>query len=714
MLEELPSRPGDNPEEGYQEHTPEPAERAQPIRAPVGDPLRPYVHQHRIHYDFQFAAALGEAFAAEVAAAFAAHISKYAKATGSKARSALRDLLRWIVEQEDTHPDLVAQLRADHTKVSFMAWEAVLHRWREWYLATATTRRTSQGNHIKAVNLAWSGLHAFGVVPKVSLKTPKHYRRTGRSRKTLAEVPGGNSADTEADDIEGLLAQLPAGERNNPQTRDFLAVLVEELGSVPHERQDLAQEIIAINRRRLDALRAAAERHLIQAYNKFLHGERMVRSNQHRFAEIRNALLVRSKRGGTERINPGLQGRERRQLLPDCDDDQSLANLLTFLDVEFGGFFPTQEAPDYKQAYAIYCRRFGGVVEVESYLHANAEAVVAALVIILVETGLNVTPGRKLEVDCITESESSGYKDLRTRKRRAGNRQIVAQVPVKDPVWSVTVPQAVRMVQEMTARARRQADARLARRLFIYRSRGTARSAVISLKAPAMRFVFNTLKRRSPELSQHYTLEMIRPSLLLSSAYKTHGNLAVAQVLADHQSQQTTRGYTNRWPIRVVYENQIRKFQELFQIVAIHHIADAAKTLGLTSEQAARLFSDAHRTGLGVGCLDPRAGIQPGTRPGQTCTRQDACVQCPQRIFVATPENTADLILFNDHLGASRESLEACRSERWERFWLPWYIFTQVVLEKMERGPERLILKQARELADQRLAAGAVHFPPLA
>jgi hypothetical protein len=157
----------------------------------------------------------------------------------------------------------------------------------------------------------------------------------------------------------------------------------------------------------------------------------------------------------------------------------------------------------------------------------------------------------------------------------------------------------------------------------------------------------------------------------------------------------------------------IREFQSLFQAVVIYSIREAGRKLGLTAGHVKKLFGEACRTGLGVACLDPKSGIQPGSEKGKTCTQLQNCPNCSNRVVVATVENLRDLILWNHHLEQSRIDWELTQPEKWERNWLPWLVFTRVVIEKARRGRTVPQFTKANALAEAIVAGGALSLPPL-
>lgn len=96
--------------------------------------------------------------------------------------------------------------------------------------------------------------------------------------------------------------------------------------------------------------------------------------------------------------------------------------------------------------------------------------------------------------------------------------------------------------------------------------------------------------------------------------FTNEGHIAAAQAIADHSDTATTNIYTGRTPIRMFYNLKIQEFQRRFQSIIIVTIDGSAEKLGLTAEQFRTILSDAYRTGLGVACLDPFAGVQPASK----------------------------------------------------------------------------------------------------
>ena len=180
--------------------------------------------------------------------------------------------------------------------------------------------------------------------------------------------------------------------------------------------------------------------------------------------------------------------------------------------------------------------------------------------------------------------------------------------------------------------------------------------------------------------------------------------MEIAQVQADHTSTTTTAIYTLRSHTKLLYNQKIREFTKAYQAVIIESIVGAAEKLGISQEQAIRLFSDAARSGLGVACLNPEAGVQPGTRAGESCTRLDACPGCEMRYVVGTVNNIADLMLFERYLRSMEKETSKTSPVTWETQWIPWLVLAEVALAKFSQGETASAYVQAQTQANARLS----------
>jgi hypothetical protein len=157
----------------------------------------------------------------------------------------------------------------------------------------------------------------------------------------------------------------------------------------------------------------------------------------------------------------------------------------------------------------------------------------------------------------------------------------------------------------------------------------------------------------------------------------------------------------------------MRDFSRIFEAALVHGIKDVAAKLGVTADELASLREIALETGLGFICLDPFAGVRPGTTPGERCDRLQECPDCPLRRFVATHRALMALYLTHRALSEKRDSFESRNPRRWARVWLPWLALTTAVIAKLTSGPLRLKYKRAVAEAETSLEQGTLTLPSI-
>lgn len=98
---------------------------------------------------------------------------------------------------------------------------------------------------------------------------------------------------------------------------------------------------------------------------------------------------------------------------------------------------------------------------------------------------------------------------------------------------------------------------------------------------------------------------MIRPSVLLQAALANDGRLATGMAIGQH-GVATTQGYQQKWPTRLLYDENIRRFHNALETLVMSGVEDAASKLGITTEQFEARLGQLRGTGLGTFCRDQR------------------------------------------------------------------------------------------------------------
>jgi hypothetical protein len=646
--------------------------------------LDPYVSAHRRRYDFsEFQRAFGIRWCLRIAGAFANSASKFAAETTSPRYYALISFLRFARRR---HRPLVAELRSGGVGAATL--EHAAWQWREWCLQNSPSAKdTTKAAKIFALNQILEQLAVSQLLPRIRpIKPPRHFRRKSVPKACLAEIDVADKAEETLDTMAARPAWSPTKAKGQTVSKS----------QPPHSVDDIDRT----NSRRLLALRQAAEKQLINCRSVYSNGQNHLARSDLSGQQVEERLRKCSH-------VPGIRGREFGELFPRENNQLALSRLLAFIDYKWGGRIPGGNSDDLGAFYVKQYARHGGVNTIVSYLTATVDALTAALTIYLVDTWANLSVALGLNVDCLTKGEIPDHSQVTGFKARSGGEPITNELP-NNQTGKVTTVQALKWVMEMTERLRKDAPLECRGKLFLYR--GSKNNRISELPEFMFRARFKAMLKQSGELSRLGILpSMIRPSKLLESALSNNGDLSKAQASADHRTLSTTFGYTNKFPQKLIYERKIRSFQRVLQAVIIMNITDAAKKLGLSEPEATTLLLEANRTGLGTSCKN-RSMAGRRTNESGECVELESCVGCANMLIISHPEIIADLIQWNERLKASRSEFECMMPDRWKGKWQQWLELTEIVIEKMKRGPHAKVYSEAKRLIQKRREAG-LQFP---
>lgn len=655
------------------------------------------IPRHRRPWDFnEIADKFSEQLALKVAHAFFKYCSGDAEDRAKRKYLAMLNVFAWLHENAANYSGVVEALRrAERPGLNEFAWACA--DWRSAQISGRGKRKeTTISQTIKAANAAMRHLASAGVLPRIrDLPPVRGARSKTKPRASVAEVARVSQV---AQDALRSAARAHEVEIDAGDESAFLRVLEEEAGTRNDLPSDPVVAIRIILSDRLAALRRCAVKDFSKWSQHFDRGQKILASADMDGRSVEG--LVYSRADSFYHRN-----RDLGTALPNSDPDLALARFLAMVEHRWAGCPPRaatrQTLEDRGQFYNKFYQKHGGYGEVDALMNAHPDAVISAGVMYLVDSGANVATARGLATNCLEPSEISGHKRISGFKVRARGKPIITDLPVKAPELGITTVQAVEKLVEMTARYRRQVEGDGASTLFLVRPQ----SEVIPIPEHLFTSMFKRFCNRHPELAALRLLpSMIRPSVLLDLALSKDGNIIAAQYRAQHADSATTDGYTRKWPVRLLYEEKMKLFLRRWEATAIAPIAGAAERLGITPGEVEGLLSQAERTGLGVLCLKPRAGIQPDTEQGEICHVIERCLGCTAQIVVPEPEAIADMIMFNEELWTNWPQFEAERDERWEQVWLPWLAFTEVTIEEMSKGPQAAVLKKAREIVATRRA----------
>lgn len=647
-------------------------------------PFAFFVEAHGREYDYTPFRDLGRLFVLNTTAVLRTQFQARSANLAKDTHETWTGVLRHLQSRRDggASPALFRTLSSDgFATIAAEEWEEALYGWRQ-ELATQVDlgQRKPVTHHrtISKLNEAWALFADAGLVAAVRVKGFKNAksRFLRESRATLAQLTVRDvTADAAVHSATERIATL-LDIQDQPEARQYLRSLSQELApdivrGLPVEA--VIDEIHALNARRLATLRQCAERDFLKWYEHWRKGQA---------AYLDCALDGRELAALFE--DPTLTVSETRRrsasLLFEGDEHVRLGRALRYIEARYDGIVSGIHGRIHHLS-----RSFGGRPTLTAYLHPHEDATLALWVMMMVDTGANCEVTRTCPWNCVEPSRRPGsHRLVLGPKRRSDGATIIDELPENTTDGSLSLVRAIGMYRTMATRHRALAAPDASESLFLHEGKGRTKT----LTEWTARNWFTAFLARHAELERlDARPSMIRPSVLMDVQHRSGNHVDAAQALADHLRPTTTlQHYTGRTPTKLRYALAMREFQNRFQSVVIVSIDGAAARLGLTEAQFATLFSEAARTGLGVACLDPMAGIQPGTRQGEPCTRFDRCCDCRMRWVVATVDNVADLMLFKEHLESVRTTGSGTDSERWEERWAPWLAFAEVVLHKLREG----------------------------
>jgi hypothetical protein len=538
---------------------------------------------------------------------------------------------------------------------------------------------------VRKKTLATKVIEAFGeakVFPSFKFKSTvkERKRRTDRARrKSIAEASSPHQKVITDSLKEGALKRNIIIERDK-DTKDFVKSILNESAEddmLPNEPVGAIKEI---TKKRLLEIRRVASNDFETWKINYEKGQAILSSLQQ--VEINDTL---------EKFKAYQNGNYRRfpnDYMPIENYELTLKNLLIIIHHNYKNDCPSigRGTQFWNKQY----QKVGGIDVVNGSLNVTKKAATAAAALYLSESGANVAVALTLTLDRLSKSQIANHTRVTGTKARAGGKSIFDDLPNKVDIDGVTgAISAMKYLSEINA-SYHQGKETSEIGLFGYFSLGKRYNELTEF---AFRDAFKRMLKHSDYMGHlNVTPSMLRPTVLLLAQLEDPTNAGLVMIQANHESETTTMGYTNKLPYRVVMEEHMMKYQE-----TLESIFSSTSNLRDESKLAA-----AQKTGLGVFCKDRLINID---GKESQCNEVQDCVKCKQdrMLVIADKESISDMILWKKSLEHHENDFIKKNPERWEKIWVPWQAFFSVVLEdKMTRGKLSFIKKEALKLAQQR------------
>lgn len=658
--------------------------------------LRFYVPIFHREFDYELLGrAIGSRKAQEIAQCTTIYCVRFSRKTAIAVHSSIVNLAKFICE----HPELSSGLKrakALNTGDGGELWRQAVYL----QVVEMTKVRRELTSFVEAFGYFFRLLDELSSLGLTSIcakpKLPANYHASGKQRPTLLEQSGMENIHEDAmQAIEKQVKELDL-EIDSEQTRNILLGLATQIPIQQFtDSAALAEAVYRANKKTLVQIREVAESKFIKWRQVWEDGQKLLSESDSCIAKHLHQALQLPK---------GSQMRELSKFVSPNIGQVAVANILRYFADYHKGQVPAGNKYRCTPIFLNAINQLGGRAYLDAMLSLHKEAVAAAILIFLVDSGTNVSVALTLRTDS-EKPRDDNFVEYVAYKDRAGPEPVVKALPIHDPAHKVTAVQALRDVKKMT-QSRREAFPELGEQLFIYTYFNKPSIATNDFLLNNFRYMLS-----EAQLPQSWSPSAIRVAFAVEMTSLTGGNLhEVGRSLQQTAGSTSTPIYALRMPLRILCNKKIAEFQTLFEAALATHAPRGLMSIGYEQKAAEALLSRAVNTGMGFLC-NPEAISNLGIATGKSCTKVGSgCPNCSARLYVLTVDALAETIAVFDALHAKLETFEESQPQHWKDTWLDLYAFSYVVIEKTKTSKFAHLLPKAQKLAKSMTNAG---FDPL-
>ncbi|MGN6826430.1 hypothetical protein [Paucibacter sp. M5-1] len=572
-------------------------------------------------------------------------------------------------------------------------WEKCISRFREHLETTFIGKESSKITEQKSLRQILRHFAQEGLVPQLYYPPKSSKRRTPDNYKTktptVAEIshpPKDPDASiklsAQVRDLAGKILRnsMEEEEYEDPQTIAFLRVLEQEAISMEKLLpEDVPKAVLRVISRRLDAICEVSRTVIKEAIANLETGRNL----------LAKASLTPQSLGkmiqSTEKI-------QRQAMIRDwfpypsseAKTETSIANILNLTLFHFKGIIPSQSLPAAAFPRHITKSRIiktitglGGRLKLRRYMHPDTAATSAVISNYLARSGANIAVGLILLRDCLFESETPGFVEVRGRKDRAGGKIIVS-----DFRRNSEVPRDIKWLRETLSLIVDSAPPNERDLLFLI-DKGTAAGAINDY---IFRAEFKALVELSPVLKGLPLLpSMLRRSVIVKTSL-TSGGVAQISAAIGNQSISQNQAYNFTMPVLLQRELRLQKVVNDFESLIVINASNQVTLKGYTKDEIVSRMKSLMPTGLGTLCKDPF--MKPGFE-GTRCPDASRCVgdKCPQMVVRLHTQAVVHMQLWKSALLKAEPDWERDHPDRWANIWLPLLCLILAIERKASRGP---------------------------
>jgi hypothetical protein len=412
----------------------------------------------------------------------------------------------------------------------------------------------------------------------------------------------------------------------------------------------------------------------------------------HQISEVEHARIVRfiAENDGRSARSLG-SGRGSRSAFI------NISSVLSYIEYEFGGMPPTRfEAPKFCR---LLYNRFS-VDDISRSLFLTTETAIYYLIIIILDTAMNVSSALRLRTDSMKEIIQGLHYRLDWYKKRFGEDVISDYFDREATLCKdrISVIEVVDLLVDLQKRITSFAIPSERQHLFLVGnlvgpigSKGAYRVGVLSetLESKA----WNRIRVRDPILKAFpMTLDMLRTSVLLLECLESNYNLFAVNRKAKHANYSTTIRYMHRQTVKSINVAHVREVQDFISAKATEKLPEVRAALGMSNQDAADIVAKARRKGFGSWAT--KTGSKSASKskleaPTIPANALEKWIVQGEKLFIADAEVAAEILAFRSHILREKPLLEPTPS--WVETWAPLLLLLNRAIEAMspllrERG----------------------------
>lgn len=643
-------------------------------------------------FDFStLSAVLPEATAELVAGTLCLYFQNFSRCTAIGRFTQFKSFMDWLSTQDE----YVATLRTNSLPGKIQpgeTWCSSVDKWVSVLRGRYAARYTTLAENIGSLFLCLDALRDAGIAPKVKRpKLPANYHSTAGRRPTLSELQGVDTASEQVmQQVQEQLGEV-AGSAEFGEALRYVKALSKDIPrELANNELAFAEAIQQNNRLLLDKIRFVAEDKFLYWQNVYRHGQDIIKLAETDTTVRFKKLLKTNGANLKDAVDA---------LFPTANRDLSTGRFLVALSELYGDRIPSEFEVAPIHRYRQLLKRLGGRFYLDAMLTAHPDAVAAALILYICDSGANVSPALELTTDFEEPADDPNRVRICSVKPRAGYTPIIDTLPIRDLTVRVGAVEALRAIREMTKK-RRERFPEIGNQLAIHTVRSKPSNASSDFLAARLSYFV-----MDAGLKERFLASSLRHSVMMDVALRNDGSSRAVNAHTHHRGNSgTTEIYSRSWPVRLVLTRRIREFQTLLEASFVFEIEDGLKAIGVTERCGEELYKRAIRTGLGLNCKRPFGNDD--AQPTDTCRKLGQCPHCERSIFLVDEDNLAELLAIQHVLNKRRLELESEEASRWESTWADLLAYATVVIEKVEKSHLARYLLRARIAAEQLIASG--------